>query len=1173
MKQQLDHEASGANDRVDRRAPAEPDAHERGAEIDYVGVVGSRVATSPPLLPSQMQSMSPPVGLGRECAHLEKMVKDAINGRSAVTGIHGLPGSGKSHLVDVLVSLAAGFTIIPLPLDDDEDLNDPVWSKAFENLKALEPEHTKPKGRDGATDQLRRSFAGAIRATGRRTGAPVLIVLEDCTEDQQPLAELIAGAVLDPELGATAIFVLTWRDDPDGSTLSFETPFPTHRLRPLTVDQSAEYLSRRIGVAPEHSVLTELWRATGGIPAAMLSACSFLTDEQLHGLVPFPDPVPIGSELVEAYGHWVDGLEGDSAAATTIAATALMSRPVLVDALGEADLHIDDLRPALDMKAVSILGDRVEFTHPLTRAAAFQRATSRLKVTAQRVVAHAYARAGQIERAALHAALSSSQRDDDVATMCLRASQHALERGDADAAARYEVLGARFAQDPEHAARHLIRASSLLHAAGRPDRAMECLRRVTPVNSSAAIVGHATYRAGRITFSTDGAPHSPAQMAAGAEASAAESPEDAVVMWADAAASAAFMDQMDEAIRYARQAVQAAGKDSSPGRDLAVVTASSLATLGTAREGALAEGQDSLVRLLNSSSPFVGSPQLAYVIGSAVVQSAPPVLVRRWFAFMNGPAGTESQGLLAGAATMVRAKGLLSSGRVAEAVTAANDAAGRFEALHDQPLFARALGWSTWALAVAGDAARAFQTASRFFALEPAITRSARLQVLAALAHCELQRGHAERARAWLRTMEDETVTRDGAHAYVDWPFLPTFLQLVRVADLALPEQVPCAGAGAFEGDDDDHLGAWTNALCEQDPAAALRRLDLALLAGPADDPILTAQMKMTSALLQHQLGTPEVARFNLSQAVSEFERSGAHGWKLLAATRLDTWFPRASGGASHAALHEAGPMTALQNGHLPLTSDRASIAPLEPLAPGIVPPHEIRLLGQFSVLRNGVPTAVPLGHAAQALKVVALFGRISVDELAELLWPGAEPGVGTRRLRNILWRIKSSSGDLLRRYDNFICLEEGVVTDVAVFEEAAGRAFKERQGADAGHDLARDAIRLYGGELLPSDRYADWATGPREGLAQLRLQLLDLMLAHALDSGTTQEAQSLLEDLIEADPYEERYYTQLATLHLDAGNRSRVRSTIARCERMLADLGVEPSKKFLDLVNSLQQD
>ncbi len=1100
---------------------------------------------------------------------------DAVNGRSAVTGIHGLAGSGKSHLVDILVAQAVGFTIIPLPVDPD-DLSDPVWTQAFERAGAIDPECRKPKGRDATSDQLRRSLVGAIRATGRRTGAPVLLILEDCRADQQPLAELVAGAVLDPELGATAIFVVTWRDDPDGSTLSFETAFPTHRLRPLTVDQSAEYLSRRIGTAPEPSVLTELWRATGGNPAAMLSACSYLTDEQLHGLVPFPDPVPIGPELVDAFGHWVEGLSADAAAATTITATATMSRPVLEDALAEADLALEALAPVLEMKAISILGDRVEFTHPLTRAAAFQRSTSRLKIDAQRAVAHAYARAGQIERAALHAALSTTQRDDDVATMCLRASQHALERGDAEAAARYEVLGARFAQDPEHAARHLIRASSLLQAAGRPDRAMECLRRVTPVNSSASIVGHATYRAGRIAFATEGAPHSAAQMASGAEASASDSADDAVVMWVDAAASAAFMDQMDDAVRYARQAVQMAGKTPSAGRDLAVVMASSLAILRSAPDGTVGEGQESLVRLLNSSSPFVGSPQLAYVVGSAVVQSAPPVLVRRWFAFMSGPAASAQKGLLAGAADLVRAKDLMSSGRVVEAVSAADDAASRFEELHDLPLFARALGWSTWAQAVGGDATRAFQTASRFFALEPAMTRSARLQVLAALAHCELQRSHVDRARAWLRTMEDETVTRDGAQAYVDWPFLPTFLQLARMADLTIPAPTGSRSASSLEGDEVDHLGAWTEALCETDPAAALRRLDLALLGGPAEDPILTAQMKLTSALMQHQLGSAEVARYNITQAISEFERCGAHGWTVIGASQLELWFPRsnASTQAHPVVHHESASVSPLQNGLHPLpAAERPPASQHEPLAPGIVAPHEIRLLGQFSVLRNGGATAVPLGHAAQALKVVALFGRISVDELAELLWPGAEPGVGTRRLRNILWRIKSSSGDLLRRYDNFICLEDGVVTDVAVFEEAAARAFKERQGGDTRHTLARDAIRLYGGELLPSDRYADWATGPREALAQLRLQLLDLMLAHALDSGNVQEALSLLEDLIEADPYEERYYIQLATLHFDAGNSSRVRAAVSRCERMLTDLGVEPSKKFLDFVHALQHD
>ncbi len=609
-----------------------------------------------------------------------------------------------------------------------------------------------------------------------------------------------------------------------------------------------------------------------------------------------------------------------------------------------------------------------------------------------------------------------------------------------------------------------------------------------------------------------------------------------------------------------------------------MVTASSLATLRAARESGIADGQDSLVRLVNATSPFVGSPQLAYVIGSAVVEGAPSVLVRRWFASMNAPAAAAQNGVLSSAVTMVRAKELLSSGRVAEAVATAEEAVVGFEKLQDLPLFARALGWYTWAQAVAGQPTRAFQSASRFFALEPAMTRSARLQVLAALAHCELQRGHGDRARAWLHSMEDETVTRDGGQAYVDWPSLPTFLQLALVADRELPAAVASMAGVSFDSEDVDHLTAWTDALCESDPAVSLRRLDVALLGGPAEDPILTAQMKLTSALMQQQLGSPEVARFNLTQAVNEFERCGAHGWQVLAASRLDGWLARSNAitPAQPVSHHEPATLSPLPSTLQPLPAmerPAPAPAPLEPLAPGSTAPYEVRLLGQFSVLRNGKATAVPLGHAAQALKVVTLFGRISVDELAELLWPGAEPGVGTRRLRNILWRIKSSSGDLLRRYDNFICLEDGVVTDVAVFEEAAGRAFKERQGCDERHALAREAIRLYGGELLPSDRYADWATGPREALAQLRLQLLDLMLAQALDSGNTQEALSLLEDLIEADPYEERYYIQLATLHLDAGNRSRVRSAVGRCERMLSDLGVEPSKKFQDFVRTLQHD
>jgi DNA-binding SARP family transcriptional activator len=245
--------------------------------------------------------------------------------------------------------------------------------------------------------------------------------------------------------------------------------------------------------------------------------------------------------------------------------------------------------------------------------------------------------------------------------------------------------------------------------------------------------------------------------------------------------------------------------------------------------------------------------------------------------------------------------------------------------------------------------------------------------------------------------------------------------------------------------------------------------------------------------------------------------------------------------------------------------------APTREARPTGLPSAEVQLLGDFSVSYDGEPAVIPLGHAAQALKIVALFRRISVDALAELLWPDAEPGVGARRLRNILWRIKSSSGDIVRRSDNLICLEDSVVTDVGAFEEAAGLAFDEGRSPEEAAALAREAISKYGGELLPSDRYADWTAGPREALNQKRLQLLDLLYIQALDGGNRQEALGLLEELIAADPYEERYYLQLASLHLEAGNRSRMRAVVSRGERMLADLGVAPSPSFVEFVSSVR--
>ena len=169
-------------------------------------------------------------------------------------------------------------------------------------------------------------------------------------------------------------------------------------------------------------------------------------------------------------------------------------------------------------------------------------------------------------------------------------------------------------------------------------------------------------------------------------------------------------------------------------------------------------------------------------------------------------------------------------------------------------------------------------------------------------------------------------------------------------------------------------------------------------------------------------------------------------------------------------------------------------------------------MLGGFSVHRFGRPVSLPLSLAAQGLKIVTINQRIPVDELVELLWPEAGPGVGTRRLRNVLWRVRAASGELLVRDDNFIRLADDAVTDIAQFRRLAEQALDRETEPETAARMARDALVLYRGELLPGDRYADWAAGVREALARGHIQLLDLLLNDALTHQHIQEALALLE-------------------------------------------------------------
>ncbi len=812
------------------------------------------------------------VGSARARAHLHHVLSEARSGVSGVVAVHGLMGSGKTHFLRNAEARARDFTRVTLPVPAG-GVPLELWQRLFDLGSSRSTEF----------DQLRRSARSAIRASAVVSDAPVLIAFDDCPASHIPVAQAIAAAVLDPELHAVAVFAVTWRDELDGSTSPLQFELPSHRLEPLTETQSAELVLRRTGKSFDSVVLADLWRATAGNPSGMVSAVSLLSENELGGLVPLPARIPVGFEVAEGFGSWMEELDDHARLAVTVAAASDVPRAVLEDALSLVDLAPDALRPVQSLGIVSIGSDRVRFVHPLCRVAAFQWASHEAQRAACHAVTDALLGFGMVEQAAILSTTSATASNEDLMSLCVRASRAGSQRSDPEGAARFLVLASRCAQTHEQAARHLIDAAALWHAVGRLDRARLCLQRIAPEDVSIAIIGQARYRSARVALSRQASPRSVAEMAAAAEVCGAIEPVTASIMSADAAASAVLLDAFDAALLYAQRAVDLA-EDRPDARGWALFVRDAVRTILTG-PGAIETHAmpDAVVSLTGSGTDFPGSPQLAYVLGSALVHVATPALMGRWLTWMDDAVHRSGDPSLTAAVALVRSRARLSAGDVAQAVSGADFAVAQLREVHEVTLLARALGWSAWVHAGAGHARKALEAATGFFALEQTALHLPHVQVLSALAHCELQKGRRRGAHAWLRALEDECDHRSGHHGCFDWPSLQVFLQLALLSDYELDlgrADVPAAPRA-------EHLATSTANVHDTEgdavPPGALEATTLS----DAHSPFLSAHRKLVAALRQRRLGLTDLARFNFSRAQSEFAECGAAGWSRLAAAQL----------------------------------------------------------------------------------------------------------------------------------------------------------------------------------------------------------------------------------------------------------------------------------------------
>lgn len=213
------------------------------------------------------------------------------------------------------------------------------------------------------------------------------------------------------------------------------------------------------------------------------------------------------------------------------------------------------------------------------------------------------------------------------------------------------------------------------------------------------------------------------------------------------------------------------------------------------------------------------------------------------------------------------------------------------------------------------------------------------------------------------------------------------------------------------------------------------------------------------------------------------------------------------------------------------------------------------------------------LSRARDIIKVLALSPgrRLQRDQVLELLWPGRDLESAVNNLHQVLHAARQAigavggDGHACLRLENetlALCPKGDLSVDADEFESLAREALDSHRRADY-----ERALRLYSGDLLPDDRYADWAAGPREILHRLKLDVMIGLAGRLAEDRELAAAADLLRRLLVEDATNESAHRDLMRVYALAGDRGAAARQYESLEKTLRDeLGVAPEQITQDL-------
>jgi len=243
--------------------------------------------------------------------------------------------------------------------------------------------------------------------------------------------------------------------------------------------------------------------------------------------------------------------------------------------------------------------------------------------------------------------------------------------------------------------------------------------------------------------------------------------------------------------------------------------------------------------------------------------------------------------------------------------------------------------------------------------------------------------------------------------------------------------------------------------------------------------------------------------------------------------------------------------------------------------------PVAIYTLGRFGILKDGRPLTFSRKvqkRPLSLLKALIAFGGRAVreEQIADVVWPEAEGDMAIQSMSVALRRLRDLLGhdEAVRRQEGVLGLDPRYCwVDAFAFERLLGNAafLRETGKKEGAAKLEEKALPLYRGPFLAEEAGRSWAVSMRERLWSRYLSTVGRLGAHWMEAGEWEKARVCYQRGIDVDNLAEEFYQSLMNCYLADGRKAEALAVYDRLGKIFSSLGVEPSPKTRDLLNSLR--